>query len=167
MKSQLIPQRTPKRFDRRKVGCPRSRNALFDVILAQSKMPFPSEASTSRSASPIITDRDRKANDDNPASTATFESLGVIPPLLEALAQMKFSKPTDIQAQAIPHALQGRDVIGVAETVSNSASHEPPLLGCNHDLVSLLERARGRLPRSHYQSYKNSGMNPRDCFAAF
>jgi ATP-dependent RNA helicase DDX47/RRP3 len=96
-------------------------------------MPSSSEASTSRSASPVSNAHDGPASDaeklDKPASTATFESLGVIPPLLEALTQMKFSKPTDIQAQAIPYALQGRDIIGVAETVSNSTGHNPCYLG--------------------------------------
>ena len=86
-------------------------------------MPSPSEASTSRSASPAGSDHSEHdteaAASNEPTPAATFESLGIIPPLLEALAQMKFSKPTEIQAQAIPYALQRRDIIGVAETVSN------------------------------------------------
>ena len=50
-------------------------------------------------------------------ASATFESLGLISPLLTALKQLKYHKPTQIQEQAIPYALQGRDIIGVAETV--------------------------------------------------
>lgn len=47
----------------------------------------------------------------------TFESLGIIPPLLAALERVKFTHPTAIQAESIPFALEGRDIIGVAETV--------------------------------------------------
>lgn len=46
----------------------------------------------------------------------SFAELGVIPPLCEACDKLSFSKPTGIQAQAIPVALQGRDVIGLAQT---------------------------------------------------
>lgn len=83
-------------------------------------MPSPSEASTSRSASPVadLPEQTSDAENTEPSTPATFESLGVIPPLLEALAQMKFTKPTEIQSQAIPYALEGRDIIGVAETVN-------------------------------------------------
>jgi ATP-dependent RNA helicase DDX47/RRP3 len=73
-------------------------------------MPEPEEASTS-SAEP------------------TFKSLGLIDPLLEALEQMKFKAPTDIQAEALPHAFQGRDIIGVASTGSGkTAAFALPIL---------------------------------------
>ncbi|EWM29212.1 dead deah box rna [Nannochloropsis gaditana] len=48
----------------------------------------------------------------------TFEALGVVKPLCEACAAIGWTKPTGIQQQAIPAALQGRDVIGLAETGS-------------------------------------------------
>lgn len=48
----------------------------------------------------------------------TFDSLGLITPLLDAVKQLGYTKPTEIQAGIIPHALEGKDVIGVAETVS-------------------------------------------------
>ena len=60
---------------------------------------------------------------------ATFESLGVIAPLLEALQQLSFTKPTEIQAKALPPALAGRDIIGVAETGSGkTAAFALPIL---------------------------------------
>lgn len=37
-------------------------------------------------------------------------------PLLKALQDLGFSKPTIIQKHAIPHALQGRDILGTAQT---------------------------------------------------
>lgn len=74
------------------------------------KMPEPEEASTS-------------------STNVTFKSLGLIDPLLEALEQMKFKTPTDIQAEALPHALQGRDIIGVASTGSGkTAAFALPIL---------------------------------------
>lgn len=64
-----------------------------------------------------------------PETTQSFKSLGVIDPLLEALTQMTFHKPTPIQVQAIPPALEGRDIIGVAETGSGkTAAFALPIL---------------------------------------
>lgn len=45
-----------------------------------------------------------------------FESLGLSTALLKSLKDMQFSTPTPIQAQAIPVALQGRDILGSAQT---------------------------------------------------
>ena len=46
----------------------------------------------------------------------SFDSLGVSPTLLRNLTKAGFAEPTAIQAQAIPHALAGRDVLGCAQT---------------------------------------------------
>ena len=74
-------------------------------------MPSPDEASTSTAPPP------------------TFKSLGLIDPLLEALEQLNFKTPTEIQAEALPHALQGRDIIGVASTWSGkTAAFALPIL---------------------------------------
>ncbi|MDT7044087.1 DEAD/DEAH box helicase [Candidatus Nitronereus thalassa] len=48
--------------------------------------------------------------------TLTFESLGVSAPLLQALSKAGLVEPTPIQAQAIPPAMEGRDVLGCAQT---------------------------------------------------
>ncbi|EKM83062.1 hypothetical protein AGABI1DRAFT_33446 [Agaricus bisporus var. burnettii JB137-S8] len=69
-------------------------------------MPLPDEASTSLS----------------PAPPPTFESLGLIKPLLESLEQLNFKIPTEIQVEALPHALEGRDIIGVAATGSGKTA---------------------------------------------
>jgi len=47
---------------------------------------------------------------------STFNDLGLNPKLLEALTQEGYTSPTPIQAQAIPHLLQGRDLLGLAQT---------------------------------------------------
>ncbi|XP_012665516.1 probable ATP-dependent RNA helicase DDX47 [Otolemur garnettii] len=48
----------------------------------------------------------------------TFKDLGVTDVLCEACDQLGWAKPTKIQIEAIPLALQGRDIIGLAETGS-------------------------------------------------
>ncbi len=49
-------------------------------------------------------------------ATSTFNTLGVSESLLRDLTKAGFLNPTSIQEQAIPHALQGRDVLGCAQT---------------------------------------------------
>ena len=59
----------------------------------------------------------------------TFASLGVIEPLCLACEQLGFKKPTDIQAQSIPFAIQDRDIIGLAQTGSGkTAAFALPIL---------------------------------------
>ena len=48
----------------------------------------------------------------------SFETLLNHEALAQALAKMNITEPTDIQAQVIPHMLEGRDVIGQAHTGS-------------------------------------------------
>lgn len=45
-----------------------------------------------------------------------FNDLSIIEPILKALAQEGYTQPTPIQQQAIPAALQGRDILGCAQT---------------------------------------------------
>jgi ATP-dependent RNA helicase RhlE len=59
----------------------------------------------------------------------TFETLGLSPALLRALAESKFTIPTPIQAQAIPLALAGHDLLGGAQTgTGKTAAFGLPLL---------------------------------------
>ncbi len=46
----------------------------------------------------------------------TFDSLGLRPALLTRLAAQELTEPTPIQTRAIPEALKGRDVMGLAQT---------------------------------------------------
>ena len=47
---------------------------------------------------------------------ATFEELGLQQPLLDAVRDAGYTHPTPIQRQAIPLALKGRDIMGLAQT---------------------------------------------------
>ncbi len=46
----------------------------------------------------------------------SFYGLGIAPRLLDILEQSGFKSPTPIQAQAIPVAIQGKDIVGIAQT---------------------------------------------------
>lgn len=50
------------------------------------------------------------------ANQPTFHNLGIAPKLLEALDKAKYITPTPIQHKAIPIAVEGKDVIGIAQT---------------------------------------------------
>jgi ATP-dependent RNA helicase RhlE len=45
-----------------------------------------------------------------------FHGLGIAPDLLGVIARLKFTVPTPIQARAIPIAIEGQDLIGIAQT---------------------------------------------------
>lgn len=47
---------------------------------------------------------------------ASFAELGIAPGILEILTRRKIAHPTPIQHQAIPVALQGKDIVGIAQT---------------------------------------------------
>jgi ATP-dependent RNA helicase RhlE len=58
-----------------------------------------------------------------------FASLGLVQPLLKALAAEGYTNPTPIQAQSIPSALAGRDVQGIAQTgTGKTAAFALPIL---------------------------------------
>ncbi|WP_432200157.1 DEAD/DEAH box helicase [Erythrobacter sp. W53] len=48
--------------------------------------------------------------------TTTFDQLGLSQPILQALDMKNYTTPTPIQAQAIPAVLEGRDLLGIAQT---------------------------------------------------
>ena len=59
----------------------------------------------------------------------SFDSLGLAPALLRALADYGYTKPTPIQAAAIPPALEGHDLLAAAQTgTGKTAAFALPLL---------------------------------------
>jgi ATP-dependent RNA helicase RhlE len=50
------------------------------------------------------------------APNSGFYGLGIAPQFLDVLQKIKFHTPTPIQQQAIPIALEGKDVVGIAQT---------------------------------------------------
>lgn len=51
---------------------------------------------------------------ENDTKEKTFESLGLDPRLRQALVKENFAKPTLVQAEAIPLALEGKDILGLS-----------------------------------------------------
>ena len=58
-----------------------------------------------------------------------FVDMGLHPQVLEALIPLGYERPTPIQEQAIPHVLNGRDVMGIAQTgTGKTAAFSLPLV---------------------------------------
>lgn len=53
---------------------------------------------------------------EKPQIETSFANLGLAPKLLSILGEQKFIKPTPIQHQCIPSALEGKDIVGIAQT---------------------------------------------------
>src|SRR5829696_6567595 len=73
-----------------------------------------------------------------------FSELGLSEKVVQAVAASGYTEPTPIQAQAIPHVLARRDVLGIAQTgTGKTAAFTLPML-------TRLEhgRARARMPRT-------------------
>ena len=74
----------------------------------------------------------------------TFSELSLDPRVLQAVSESGYETPTPIQVQAIPHALEGRDVLGIAQTgTGKTGAFVLPML-CHLSKG----RARARMPRS-------------------
>ncbi len=74
----------------------------------------------------------------------TFADLGLPPEILKAVAEAGYEHPTPIQEKAIPAALEGRDVLGIAQTgTGKTAAFTLPM-------ITMLQRgrAKARMPRS-------------------
>ena len=71
-------------------------------------------------------------------SESSFYGLGIAPGLLGILEGLKFTVPTPIQEKAIPIAIGGKDVIGVAQTGTGKT------LAFGIPMIQLLAQGRGR-----------------------
>lgn len=74
----------------------------------------------------------------------SFEYLGLSDEVLAAVSEAGYTEPTPIQKKTIPSTLQGRDILGIAQTgTGKTASFTLPMI----DILSQ-GRARARMPRS-------------------
>src|SRR5882757_5044367 len=88
----------------------------------------------------------RRPKDLFPVSNVSFADLGLSEPLLRALEAAKYTVPTPIQARTIPALLQGRDVLGVAQTgTGKTAAFALPVL---QHLSGFRERPQPKHPRA-------------------
>lgn len=78
--------------------------------------------------------------------TITFASLALAPQLQRALADKGYTEPSPIQAKAIPALLEGRDMIGIAQTgTGKTAAFALPLL---HRLAAHPQARQPKYPRA-------------------
>ena len=94
-----------------------------------------------------------------------FTDLQIIKPILDALIQEGYEKPTPIQAQAIPHLLEGKDLLGTAQTgTGKTAAFAIPILQNlhhkntkNHQIKALILTPTRELAIQIEESFKAYG----------
>ena len=97
---------------------------------AESAAPAPENAEQ--------TDENAKVSAENAEQTAEspvyFEDLALSEDVLDALWDMRFEKCTPVQARCIPHLLEGKDLIGIAQTgTGKTAAYLLPMLSVLRD----------------------------------
>ncbi|KAL8631933.1 hypothetical protein Q9189_002309 [Teloschistes chrysophthalmus] len=115
-------------------------------------------------------DEPESTNTKTDPSATQFCDLGIIEPLCDACSALGYKTPTPIQKQAIPLALQGRDLIGLAETGSGkTAAYALPILQALMDkpqnLFSLVMAPTRELAYQISQAFEALGslINVRSC----
>ncbi len=91
----------------------------------------------------MSSDKKTSETPEEEAAKISFADLGLAPKILQALDDMGYVHPTPIQAGAIPPALQGKDVLGIAQTGTGKTGAF--VLPTVHKLSK--GRARARMPR--------------------
>ena len=113
----------------------------FPYVFAQSRQ-LVDKLVVNRTRAAWTTGRDKVRN--IWTEMTKFSDLALSPKILKAVEEAGYETPTPIQAGAIPAALDGRDVLGIAQTgTGKTASVTLPML---HRLAR--GRARARMPRS-------------------
>lgn len=77
-------------------------------------------------------------NQNSAAQPQGFSGLSIAPTLLEALARLGYKNPTPIQQQAIPVAIEGKDLVGIAQTGTGKT------LAFGIPMIQRLQQIKGR-----------------------
>ena len=76
----------------------------------------------------------------------SFEELALATPIQRALAEQNYSTPSPIQAQSIPILLEGRDLLGIAQTgTGKTAAFSLPILHALHNNPHRTRRKSARV----------------------
>src|SRR5512147_1090610 len=89
----------------------------------------------------------------------TFESLGLHPAVLQALTDAGYQTPTSVQAQAIPAALEGRDLMVSSQTGSGKTAAF--MLPAIHKFASQEAAPAAKTPNQERQAARSRGDRPR------
>lgn len=80
------------------------------------------------------------------SSNSQFSQFNLIEPIQKALESIGYSEATEIQQQAIPELLKGRDLLGCAQTgTGKTAAFALPIL---NSLAQLNQRPQPKMPRA-------------------
>ena len=131
----------------------------------------PPHGSHPRSSGPRREHREPKPLPDTGARAEGFAPLGLADCLLRSLADEGYSTPTPIQAKAIPHVLEGRDLFGCAQTgTGKTAAFSLPLINLMLELRVDIKPRRCRtlvlaptreLAAQIHESFRNYGRHAR------
>ena len=93
----------------------------FHVLVFDPSHPAPSSTAQTRGMSSVpataaAAHTARPVSHTKVLQLTAFLDLGLAEPITKALADEKYTIPTPIQAQTIPQVMQGRDVVGIAQT---------------------------------------------------
>lgn len=89
----------------------------------------------------------------------TFEEIGLHPAVLKALADAGYTEPTPVQAQAVPAALEGRDLMVSSQTGSGKTAAF--MLPAIHKFASQEAAPAGKTPNQERQAARGRGDRPR------
>ena len=98
------------------VCAPLCRTRKYEILTTETTTAATSEPDTAETVTPGTGAADAGATETAPAELETFASLGVLPDIVDALAEVDIVHPFPIQHMAIPIALTGTDMIGQART---------------------------------------------------
>ena len=95
---------------------PLCRTRKYEILTTETTTAATSEPGAAETVAPGTGPADAGATETAPAELETFATLGVLPDIVDALAEVNIVHPFPIQHMAIPIALTGTDMIGQART---------------------------------------------------
>ena len=89
-----------------------------------------------------------------------FTELNLDPRILVSLEAKGYTNPTPIQAQAIPHLLEGKDLLGIAQTgTGKTAAFSLPIID-----IQFKENVKGKLKTIGINAKKSSRDDDKFCY---
>lgn len=107
----------------------RKLDSVAQASIASTKDLSPEAGKELQSNNETTSEPPATSNESNEETPQSFQDLGIIDSLCDACTALGYKYPTPIQRKSIPLALEGRDLIGLAETGSGkTAAFALPIL---------------------------------------